>query len=143
MCQLFMRTNTRERLLSSGKWPKVEATFWSPSVLGNAVEHCCVADRHALIQAAEYLLSEWPRNFLGEMIESDISRSLFFGATHMHPPWIDDVINRNLAKQNRWVTEEDVRRVVASLQQEGVRLTKAEIWRRLNWWGRIDPKWLI
>lgn len=142
MCQIFIRRSSREKLLKSKKWEAVAASVGNSTARGHAVEYCCVADRYALIQAAKYLLANWPENFLREMIECDISRSLFFGTTHMHPPWVDTVINTCLAKQNRWVTELDVRRVVCDLRTEGVRITKGEIWRRLNWRGFIAPDWL-
>lgn len=142
MCQIFLRTNTREKLLKSGKWTQIAAAFENSTARGNAVEYCQVTDRHLLIQAAEYLLTNWPSNFLTEMIDSDVTRSLFFGTTHMHPSWVDAVINTSLAKQNRWVTEKEVRRVVADLRSEGTPITKAEIWRRLKWWGTITPDWL-
>ena len=138
MCQLFIRNKTRTLLLKSGRWPAVEAVF-KP---GNAVEHFCARDRYVLLQAAMDILSEWPDNFLSISIQCGISRSLFNGTTHMHPKWVDAVINSSLAKQNRWVTEEDVRRVVANLRDEGGKVTKGEIWRRLDWWGRIDNDWL-
>jgi hypothetical protein len=49
------------------------------------------------------------------------------------------VVDERLAKQNRWVRKEDVLALVASLRAEGVRVTKAEIRRRLRWQGDIPP----
>lgn len=142
MCQLFLRTRTREMLLSTGYWPDLERALQGQSDVPNVVERLCVEVRHTLLRAALGMLQNWPTNFLRAVNQAGITRAHFNGCEQLNPSWLQSVIDTAMARQNRWIREDDVRRVVMELRNEGHRVTKAEIWRRLDWWGDIDPSWL-
>lgn len=142
ICQLFLRARTRAMLFSTGSWPELERAFQRQSELPTMVERLCVEARHPLLRVALGMLHDWPTNFLRAVGEAGITRAHFNGTEQLNPSWLQSVIDTALARQNRWIQESDVRRIVMELRREGQRVTKAEIWRRLNWWGDIDPTWL-
>lgn len=142
MCQLFLRKTTRNALLATGNWPKVGSLAEQGMLDANSVEYLTVEARWRLLEAGAWLLTDWPVNFLDAMSASGVARAHFCGSRHLHPNWVEATINSALAKQNRTVDESQVRAVVASLKEQGLRVTKIEIWRRLQWQGEIDPTWL-
>jgi len=97
--------------------------------------------RHQLLTIAVDLMRDWPYRFVALAAKAGISRVHFDGAQRL-PQWFEAVVDGPLAKQNRFVRKEDVVAMAAALRQEGMRVTKAEINRRLGWQGQIPSEWL-
>jgi len=141
ICQLFIRRRTRELLSTAPAYARISNALAS-STVDCALEYLPVQERAALICIGTKLLADWPTQFVLTMQECGISRVHFSGATHLHPVWMDEVINRTLAKQNRWVSEAKVRETVREMRIAEEVVTKAAIRRRLSWQGLIDSEWL-
>jgi len=142
VCQLFVRTKTRRLLAATGAWQPLSDRCEQEPMGANAVEHLPVLLRSSVIDAAVKLLDNWPEEFVQTSAACGITRAHFCGASHLHPIWMEQVINSRLAKQNRWVTQVDIRTAVADLRQQGLAVTKAAIRKRLAWQGDIEQHWL-
>ena len=129
ICQLYLRTRSRGAIEASGsRWARVSSGLSPSAREAKAVEYLSVEDRAALVPLAFEVLSNWPTSFLDFASESELSREHFSDARQMQPPWMTEVIDRTLAKQNRFITASRVAEVITELSSaDGSFPTKAAV----------------
>lgn len=134
MCQLFWRSNSATTIARShGPYAAVAEAVLSAQQNCNRIELLPVALRAKLLPAAHQVLQDWPDRFLEFAASHDISRQFFFGAKHRLPSWMRKEVDTRLAKQNRFVTVENVREAFDHHRhQYGTAPLKADLIRRLG-----------
>lgn len=139
LAHLFLRTSPRRLLLNSPSPQLRVARHIEDTGSARAIEEVPIETRFLLLQAAAELLQEWPKRFCEFADQHGLSRVHFSGSYHLHPKWFEDVVNGALAKQNRWVQMNDVVSTAKAIRNEGRRVTKAEIRKRLGGWQGVIP----
>jgi hypothetical protein len=141
LCQLLLRRSTGRLLLPLYVSADQAATMLPELASTRAIEELRVELRDRVLDIAMDLLHEWPTHFVSVANQARVSRVHFNGVPEL-PSFFVEIVDRALAKQNRWVRKEDVLALVSAMRREGVRVTKAEIRRRLQWQGDIPNDWL-
>jgi hypothetical protein len=143
MCGLFIRAATRAQIASgTSAYAKLTNALEDVDGESRRIESLSVRHREVIVPAALDLLHDWPHRFLAMANDSGIARVHFNGTYHLTPPWFNRFVDDELARQNRWVTSDDVLNVVRVLRQAGERPTKTKIRRELQWQGDIDDELL-
>jgi len=141
LCQLLLRRRAGRVVFPLYMSDHEAARTLSELANTRAIEELRVEVRDRLLRIGLDLLADWPSRFLTVCERAGVSRTHFNDAPDL-PAFLAEVVDQSLAKQNRWVRRDDVLGLVSALRQEGVRVTKAEIRRRLRWQGDIPNDWL-
>lgn len=137
MCSLFIRGSTRAQIAErAGAYPQIASAI-AGLTDERRLEWLDVEQRAHLVPAALDLLRNWPDGFRRLAKDCQISRMHFNGAYHQNPSWLNAFIDGELARQNRWVTSEDIRGAVRTLRDRGEQPTKWRVRQLLNWQGEI------
>lgn len=143
VCQLFIRARSRDLVLASpGPWSAVAKQI-ETSTSDDVTERLPVAVRAVLVPAALSLFLDWPHRFVAFANECGISRTHFNGTFNLSPAWFNECVNKNLARQNRWVTPAMIREAVVSLRSEGETPTKQKVRKLLRWQGNFSSELLL
>jgi hypothetical protein len=143
LCHLFVRAPVRALILNGGAFSAAAAQQVATQPAENAIEHYPVHVRQAVIAAARELMLDWPERFVAFAGQCNITRAYFCGSRQLHPLWFEAVVNEHLARQNRWVSQCDVRNVACELASCGLKPTRVAIRRVLKWQGDIPSEWLL
>lgn len=135
--QLFLRNRSVQLIRGSAtEWAQVLAQMSDFASKAQAVEHLNVDDRDVLVPAALRVLSQWPTSFVSFCQSVGVSRAHFNGAASLHPPWMNDVIDLRLARQNRFVSRATITAAIQRHEQErGTRPTVTALRAELGWQG--------
>jgi len=117
--QLFLRNRSMSKIRSSAtEWGDVLASMSESARHTQVIEYLDVADRSVLVPAALKILEDWPASFVSFCENTEIARAHFNGAIHLQPTWMTEVVDKNLAKQNRFVSQSVLQEAIADLQNE-------------------------
>lgn len=135
--QLFLRNRSMQLIReSANEWAQVLGQMSAAAGRAQAVEHLNVEDRDVLVPATMRVLSQWPTSFVWFCQSVGVSRAHFNGSGNLHPLWMSDVIDRHLARQNRFVSRETINAVIQRHQQaQGTRPTVTALRAELGWQG--------
>jgi hypothetical protein len=107
------------KIRSSGtEWEAVLASLSESARHTQVIEYLDVTDRSVLVPAALKILEDWPTSFVAFCNDTDIARAHFNGAIHLQPTWMTEVVDKNLAKKNRFVSQSVLQAAIADLQNE-------------------------
>lgn len=137
ICQLFLRNRCRSQILKYPNQWAVQALSMSADALRTqAIEQCSVADRARIVSAAAELLEDWPSQFLNFAKVCGLQREHFSGSYQLMPSWMQNVVDSQLARQNRWVTSTVLCETISSLTVElGRAPSQTAVRQRLQWSG--------
>lgn len=117
--QLFLRNRSTSKIRSSGtEWGDILASMSESARHTQVIEYLDVADRSVLVPAALKILEDWPASFVSFCEDTEIARAHFNGAIHLQPAWMTEVVDKNLAKQNRFVSQSVLQAAIADLKNE-------------------------
>lgn len=135
--QLFLRNRSMRKIQSSGtEWGGVLASMSESARHTQVIEYLDVADRSVLVPAALKILGDWPASFLSFCEDTGIAREHFSGALRLQPAWMTEVVDQNLARQNRFVSQTVLQAAIADLQHEhGCRPSVTALRAHLKWQG--------
>lgn len=91
-----------------------------------------VGERTRVLNAAYWMLQDWPHRFLSVASKAYILRTSFSGIQTTYPPWLGNEIARSLTKRRRDVTPESVRTVMATIVAAGKPVSKLAVKRALG-----------
>lgn len=137
ICQTFLRNRSRTCIeRSGGQWAQLASSLSEEAKQTQAVEQLQLEDRIRLVTAGFRIIDGWPDSFVDFANETGISRAHFNGAECLQPPWMTEVVNSRLARQNRSVTNAVLETTMTTLARQLKRNpTKAELRRHLAWQG--------
>lgn len=137
ICQVFLRNRSRTCIeRSGGQWAQLASNLSEEAKRTQAVEQLQLEDRVRLITAGLRIIDGWPNSFVDFANEAGISRAHFNGAECLQPPWMTEVVNSRLAKQNRSVNSKVLETTISTLTRQLERKpTKTELRRHLAWQG--------
>lgn len=135
--QLFLRNRAMRKIQSSEtEWGAVLASLSESARHSQVIEYLDVADRSVLVPVALKVLEGWPASFLSFCEDTGIAREHFNGAMHLQPAWMTEVVDKSLARQNRFVSQTVLRAAIADLQNEHGRMPSVATLRaHLKWQG--------
>lgn len=135
--QLFLRNRSMRKIQSSRtEWGVVLASLSESAQHTQVIEYLDVADRAVLVPAAFKVLEHWPASFLSFCEDTEIARTHFNGAIHLQPAWMTEEVDKNLAKQNRFVSQPVLQAAIADLQSEhGHMPSRTTLRAHLKWQG--------
>lgn len=126
LSQLFLRRNSRAKLQRvDGEWSR--AVRDGVVTTGKRLVSAPLETRRLVVELSVDLLKSWPASFLDFADRSGISQEHFSGAEALAPSWMRRVVNNSLRKQNRGVTVDHVRTMVATMAANGQPVTKARV----------------
>jgi len=145
ICQVFLRNRPRTCIERSGtQWAQLASSLSDEAKQTQTVEQLRLEDRVRLVNAGLRIVDGWPDSFVQFANESGVSKTHFNGAECLQPPWMSDVINSRLAKQNRTVTDAVLETTLTTLTQQLERSPiKTELRRHLAWQGEKGLKKLF
>lgn len=137
VCQIFLRNRPRTCIERSGtQWAELASSLSEEAKRTQAVEQLQLEDRNRLVSAGLKVIRGWPDSFVDFADETGISRTHFNGAECLQPPWMTEVVNSRLARQNRSVTDVVLETTITALTRQLERNpTKTELRRHLVWQG--------
>ena len=137
ICQLFIRNRSRSQILRYPNQWAVQASSMSTKALSTqAIEQCSVADRARIVSVAAELLEDWPSQFLNFAKVCGLQREHFSGCYQLMPSWMQQVVDAQLARQNRWVTSAVLSETINLLTAElGHAPSQTAVRQRLKWSG--------
>lgn len=137
ICHLFLRNRSRSQILkNSNQWSLLVSAMSPEAQVTQAIEQCSVSDRALLVLAAAELLEEWPLQFLSFATECRLQREHFSGCYRLMPNRMRQVVDTQLARQNRWVTAAVLSDTISLLATElGHSPSKTAVRQRLKWSG--------
>lgn len=141
LCQLILRRKPGKLILGLQTGQGSNTALLDQLRSARAVEDLPVVVRNRLLSEAASLLADWPTRFLTRAAQAELRRFHFDAAEDL-PEWFEEVVNGPLAKQNRNVRRADILAMADTLRSQGIPVTKAEIRRRLRWYGDIPTEWL-
>lgn len=120
---------------SNSSWSAVIVNL-PDSVEGQNLEQLSVIERAVLIEAASRVLMSWPASLIDFAHATNLARWHLDGLHTGLPSWMSDIVQNQLARQNRLVTEMMISSTFDSLKREfGRPPTKAALRARLDWQG--------
>ncbi|MDB5800574.1 MAG: hypothetical protein JWL63_1513 [Rhodocyclales bacterium] len=99
---------------------------------GQYIEYFPSATRAMLIEAAAWLTDDWPHRFIMTCQSARMSKGAFHGMTSKLPEWVRAVVEQNLSKANRVLSDVEISTTVEHLRQKGRKPTKQAILRELG-----------
>lgn len=124
--QLFIRNQSAHLLTVT---PYRQAP---PKIGTSKIELADACDREALVNAAYWLLQEWPDRFLRTANKADISRYHVTVSRAPLPPWLQKVVDKDLMRRRPKVSVENAEDVIQRLMASGDKVTKSVVRRALN-----------
>ncbi len=129
---LFLR-NRSHRQIRKSPGPFVELTqMFDDTDRPHNLLDLTVEERGPLVNAAAYLLAEWPSRLIDFCVSANVTAEHFSPQRAQLPPWFDAIVKDSLSLQKRGITHADVTATTRLLQAQGVAVTKAELCRRLG-----------
>ena len=137
ICQLFLRNRSRSKILqNSNQWSLLVSTLSGEALGTQAIEHCSVSDRARVIPVAVDLLKEWPVQFSSFAKACRLQREHFSGSYQLMPSWMQQVVDTQLSRQNRWVTPAVLSETISLLTAElGHTPSQTAVRQSLKWTG--------
>lgn len=137
ICQLFLRNRSRSQILRhANQWATLVSSLSGEAVRTQAIEQCSVSDRARVVPVGVDLLQHWPVQFLNFAEACRLRREHFSGSYQLMPSWMQQIVNTQLARQNRWVTSAVLSETIKSLTTElGHAPCQTAVRRRLKWSG--------
>ena len=137
ICQLFIRNRSRSQILKyPNQWATHVSSMSAEALSTQAIEQCSVADRAQIVSVAAELLEDWPAQFLNFAKACRLQREHFSGSYQLMPIWMQQVVDTQLARQNRWVTSTVLCETISSLTAElGHAPSQTAVRQRLEWSG--------
>lgn len=136
MCQLLLRRG------GASLWTAVPAESgglakpsFESAVL--AIEQVAIADRIEVLEAAAWLMDDWPERFVTVARKCGLSAENFSGRYHQLPPWFSTAVKTHLARRNRYVTPEQVQSAICACAAHGGPVSKSAVRR---WLGVAESK---
>jgi hypothetical protein len=83
--------------------------------------------RSQVIQAAYWLLSDWPRNFAGAGASAKLQRQHFTPNRQQMPFWMAQYIEQHLSVRILGLSTQSVEEAIAVLEREGAAVTKSSL----------------
>ena len=119
ICQLFLRNRSRSQILRrADRWATLASRLSGEAVRTQAIEQCSVSDRARVVPVGVDLLQHWPVQFLSFAEACRLRREHFSGSYQLMPSWMQQIVNTQLARQNRWVTSAVLSETIQSLTAE-------------------------
>ena len=132
-CQLMIRRKSRhiwEYMPAELRVPKQDLERLDRL---NSIEQFPYFLRMQIINAAYWLLGEWPTRFLEVAQAANITRSYMTQTSQTHPEWLVKVIDSDLTKVNRnGISKEQVQAAISALRKTGEDVTKIAVRRSLG-----------
>lgn len=138
VAHLFLRSSTQAKLARVVTLPRSIIDFCM-SGRARILERLSLEVRDELIPIAMDMLRAWPNRFVSVMREAGVSRVDFNPMRGAAPEWFADAINGKLAKQNRFVTQTQVRSLINTWRKDDAgAITQAKVRRLLGWQGDLS-----
>ncbi|MFC7297907.1 TniQ family protein [Herminiimonas aquatilis] len=127
LCQLMIRSSSSKII----KQLPARMIF-TLNCKSSVIELSSLKDRAQILDAAYWLMQDWPERFVCVAKKAEISLHHFTSSGIVMPGWLNEVVNDSLVRRQSWVVQNDVNAAIDELSKSGQKISKKSVRRILE-----------